>query len=47
MLYNRIIQECICDLFIMNKLVCSKAKLVHSILDNGRSICMKKNESWT
>lgn len=30
----------------MNKLINSKAKLVHSILDNGQSIAAKKNDSW-
>ena len=30
----------------MNKLINSKAKLVHSILDNGHNIAQKKNDSW-
>ena len=46
MYYNRIIQQCLQDLYIMNKLIYSKAKLVHAILENGRGIAQKKADSW-
>lgn len=46
MYYNRLIQGCVCDLYIMNKLISCKAKLVNGLLDNGRNIAKKKNSSW-
>jgi hypothetical protein len=42
LLYNRIIQESINDLYIMNKLIYSKAKVVNALLENGKSIAAKK-----
>ena len=36
--YNRIIQQCISDLYVMNKLIYMKAKPMHAILDNGKNI---------
>lgn len=47
MVFNRIIQETIYDLYIMNKLVYSKAKIVVALLSNGREIAVKKNHYWT
>jgi hypothetical protein len=47
MLYNRVISECICDLYVMNKIIYAKAKVVSTILDNGMSIAKKKATHWS
>ena len=46
MFYNRAIQETIQSLFIMNKLIYSKAKMVISLLDSGFDIANKKTGYW-
>lgn len=46
MFYNRLIAQCLSDLYIMNKLIYTKAKNVNTILDNGKSIAIKKSNSW-
>ena len=46
MIFNKAIHDCINKLFISNKLIYSKAKLVSCLIENGFDISAKKNEYW-
>ena len=46
MVFNRIIHETINDLYLMNRLIEKKAKIVTALLSNGREISERKNNYW-
>ena len=46
LVYNKIIHETIYELYIMNKLIYSKARIATTLLDNGKDIAKKKNAYW-
>ena len=46
MVFNRMIHETIYQLYIMNKLIEKKAKIVTALLSNGREIADRKSNYW-